>query len=362
MTSAKKLKTINTYTFFGLFFILILLAFIMLSKFLLVILSALIVVYIFHPLHLRLQKRIKNRNITSLFMTILVLLVISLPFVIFVSVVAPEVNEFYQSTLAQFEGEGIFNSFEGCQDGVICGLHSSMNMMFGSEQVESVIKDTLYSVKSYIFSISSAIVFSIPKMILQGFLLLFVIFFAFKDGESAIKIGFEILPLSNRVKVKLIKQTRDVIFATLYGNIVIAFIQGGVAMVGFYIFGLQSPVFWGLVTVLAALVPFVGTAMIWLPAGIGKIIIATMSNDGTGVWMGIGLLIYGALLIGTVDNFLKPKLIGDRARVHPLFIFIGLIGGISVFGLVGVIIGPLTFALLAMFIRLYRGERHEIIC
>jgi len=191
---------------------------------------------------------------------------------------------------------------------------------------------------------------------LQGFLLLFVIFFAFRDGNEAMRACFDLLPLDKPFKKRLVDHTRDVIFATVYGNIVIAFIQGGVAMIGFYIFGLQSPVFWGLVTVLAGLVPFVGTAMIWVPAGVGKIVLAMMANDSLGVWQGVGLLAYGALLISTIDNIVKPKIIGDRARVHPLLIFLGLIGGISAFGFVGAIIGPLAFALLTTFIDVYRRE------
>ncbi len=354
-------KSVDRYTFFGLFFVLAILSLIMLNEFLLVLLSALIVVYIFHPVHVRLQKRIRNRNLTSLMMTVIVLLTISLPIVVFVSIVTPEVNEFYRTAMTKLNTGGLDN-LKGCTEGAVCALHSTLTGIFGSEQVEEVIKDMLHGFRSYIVSISSTIIFSIPKIILQGFLLLFVIFFAFRDGEKGMKTCFELLPLHKQFKTRLVNHTRDVIFATVYGNIVIAFIQGGIAMIGFYIFGLQSPVFWGLVTVLAALVPFVGTAMVWAPAGIGKIVLAVMVDDGWGVGQGIGLLIYGALLISTIDNFVKPMIIGDRARVHPLLIFLGLIGGISAFGFVGAIIGPLTFALLATFIKVYQGEKHEIVC
>jgi predicted PurR-regulated permease PerM len=130
------------------------------------------------------------------------------------------------------------------------------------------------------------------------------------------------------------------------GTLFIALIQGLLAGVGFWIFGLPQPALWGTLTIITALVPVVGTALIWLPASI-----YLFSTGVTG--MALGLFLWGAILVGSIDNFLRPKLIERYMKVHPFFILISVLGGLSLFGPLGFLLGPLVLSLILALLEIY---------
>ena len=144
--------------------------------------------------------------------------------------------------------------------------------------------------------------------------------------------------------------------AVVYGHLLTAFAQGLIGGLGFLVFGLSSPILWGIIIGIAGLIPMVGTAIVWVPASIYLFLVGILQDSLPYMARGIGLFVYGFLIIGTVDNFLKPKLIGGRAKVHPALILIGLLGGLTVFGLIGAIYGPLILAMLVTFFDIYRTE------
>jgi predicted PurR-regulated permease PerM len=105
-----------------------------------------------------------------------------------------------------------------------------------------------------------------------------------------------------------------------------------------------------------ALVPLFGTAFVWLPASIYLLVLGAAEADQTMVWRGIGLIIWGALVVSSIDNILKPKIIGDRAGIHPGLILVGALGGLATIGFIGFVIGPLILGLLKTFIDIYEKE------
>ncbi|MFQ5620928.1 MAG: AI-2E family transporter, partial [Candidatus Nanoarchaeia archaeon] len=147
----------------------------------------------------------------------------------------------------------------------------------------------------------------------------------------------------------------------IYGSLVIALIQGALGALGFMIFGVGSPILWGLVMSLFALVPFIGTPIIWGPAGLLLVIDGFVDGQTNLVAKGIGLLIYGTLVISTVDNILKPKLIGKKAKIHPIVVLIGVLGGLSLLGFVGFVVGPLVLALFEALIEVYEKEKRAVL-
>jgi len=120
--------------------------------------------------------------------------------------------------------------------------------------------------------------------------------------------------------------------------LVIALIQGTLGGIMFAILGLPSPMLWGVVMVIMATIPLAGAAVIWAPAA------AILFVAGHPTKAAI-LFVFGALVIGTIDNFLRPKLVGERSNLHPLFIFFSVLGGLSAFGLIGLLIGPVVLAI-----------------
>ena len=121
-------------------------------------------------------------------------------------------------------------------------------------------------------------------------------------------------------------------------------------MIGLLIIGVKSALLWGLVMMIFALVPFVGTPIVWIPLGLIEFISGNPAK-------GILVLLYGALVISSIDNIIKPRIIGKKAQVHPVLILLGVLGGIKMFGFVGLMFGPLLLALLLVLLDLYQVDR-----
>jgi predicted PurR-regulated permease PerM len=144
-------------------------------------------------------------------------------------------------------------------------------------------------------------------------------------------------------------RTRDVITAVLYGQLLIAVLQGLVGGLGFLIFGIENPVFWGFTMGVLSFIPLLGPPAVWLPAAIYLIYAGNLVS-------GIGLIIYGVVIVMNIDNFLKPKLIGGKSGMHPIVVLVGILGGITLFGFAGFIIGPIILALALLIIKFYNED------
>ena len=140
-------------------------------------------------------------------------------------------------------------------------------------------------------------------------------------------------------------RTQEVIAATIYGVLVIAAVQGTLGTFIFWVLGLPSPLLWGVVMFFLAMIPMAGTFLVWAPAAIYLAL--------TGAFLRSAILVaWGLLVIGTIDNFLSPRLVGHRARLHELLIFFGVLGGLQVFGVLGLVLGPVVVAVTLALIEM----------
>ena len=137
--------------------------------------------------------------------------------------------------------------------------------------------------------------------------------------------------------------------AVLYAMVVVPLAQGLLAMLGFKIFGLPSPLFWGTMLIFAAIIPGIGSPLVWIPATVYLFAAAPL-------WQGIGMLLYGTFVISTSDNIIKPMLLHETAQIHPLLAFFSILGGILSFGLIGFLVGPVILSLMLSAIRIYRMD------
>lgn len=177
-------------------------------------------------------------------------------------------------------------------------------------------------------------------------LVVFSLFYLLRDGERFSAILRAILPISERQSGLLLARTAAVLQASVLGVIAVACLQGVLGGLTFAVLGLPSPILWGVVMAFFAMIPMVGAGAIWAPAAI--LLFAT-GHPGKA----IALCAVGALVIGTIDNILRPHLVGGRTGMHELVVFFAVLGGLRVFGLVGLLVGPAVFAaawsLLVMF-------------
>jgi len=202
--------------------------------------------------------------------------------------------------------------------------------MIMAAQLGSVLKNTL------------VLLFELAVMILA-------VFFFYRDGEIYHQFLMDLLPFTNEQKRSILKRFIDTFRAVLNGVFLIALLQGLVTGIGFAILGVPYPAFWGSVAVAAALIPVGGAALIWIPGAVFLILTGHM-------FQGIVLSLWGLLLVSLPDNFLKPLLIGRKAKIPTFFLFLGILGGIRAYGVLGIVFGPLVVTLLTAFVQIYREE------
>ena len=165
-----------------------------------------------------------------------------------------------------------------------------------------------------------------------------------------------LIPLKNHYQNKIVKRFGSVTRAVVYGHFITALIQGMVGVFGLYIFGIKSPLVWGGIMMVACMIPFIGAPVVWFPLGAFKIISGMASSNSSETIMGIGLLAYGFFIVASIDNLIKPKIIGDKAKIHPTIILLGILGGLAMFGIIGIVVGPLILSLFLTFAEIYKTE------
>ena len=186
----------------------------------------------------------------------------------------------------------------------------------------------------------------VAGFILSLFLFLIALFYLLRDGGALRSFLIQLSPLPDSYDEVVLSRLQKAVNSVLRGSLTIALIQGVVSAVGFFIFGIPNPLLWGTVTAIAALVPGVGTALVLIP----MVLFLFVTGNVGGA---IGLLIWGAIAVGLVDNLLSPYLIGSGSQLHPLLVLIAVLGGLGLFGAVGIFLGPLILSLLMVLISIY---------
>ena len=187
------------------------------------------------------------------------------------------------------------------------------------------------------------------------FLMAVAMYYFFLDGPRLFREGGRLVPLDPRYLAAFAKEFRDVTHAILYGNTLTAVVQGAVGFVGLVMAKVPHPLVWGVAMALVALIPVGGTALVWGPIGIALLLGGHLNE-------GVFLLAYGALIVSTVDNVVRPWVCGSRMALHPLLVFLSMFGGLAVFGMMGLLVGPLIAALFMSMVRIYRRDFLEQVC
>ena len=299
----------------------------------------------FYPVYQWINKKTGWKNLSALSVSILIILIIAIPVTILVFNLSKEVNVGYMLIKQKIFAGKLFD-IECVGDGLFCNTMDRLDKFANNPQVKFYLEDGVRKIAVYISESAFNFVVSIPKRILDIFITFFIVFFLLKDGENIIESMKKFLPLKAKHKDKIFRQLEEVTRAIIFGFFLMGVIQGILAGIIFWIFNISSPIFWGIVVGVLALIPFIGPAIIYVPAAIIKL----YSNS---IGEGFGILI-GGLVVSAIDTFWKPKIIGTKARIHPVLILLGLIGGIQLFGFIGFIVGPLILALILTFIHIYR--------
>ncbi|HTG72446.1 MAG TPA: AI-2E family transporter [Terriglobia bacterium] len=290
-----------------------------------------ILTYTLFPIYQFLSQRTGKPGLSAGLAIILALLVMILPTVYLVSELVDQVSGAY-TTLKTDSLKQVGDYFSSLTNGQV--------------DFQEILDAALDQVRQSIVGVAPNILGSISELLLGLFIMFFVMFYGFREGQGFITYLKELLPLETGLKDSLFHQMRTVTQAVLYGQVLTAVIQGALGGLGLLVCGVPNALFWGAIMMITAFLPLLGTPLIWVPAGVGLIMDGSMTR-------GILLLIYGATIVMNIDNFLRPRLVSGRSNVHPVLILIGVLGGLRVFGFVGMLVGPLVMAILVALIKFY---------
>ena len=331
-------------------FLSIYLLYLILTPFLSSIIWAILLAMVFYPLFQRLQRLLKKKEVLSaLLMTLLVLIVIVLPFSLLMASLAGEVVDLYHQVEEMIKTGQLQTSIDKMKEipifkWILGGLGQHID--FSQANPLPLLLKNLNQISTFIFNQTTTLLKGFSSFVVAFFFTLLSLYYFFKDGSHLFARLKEIVPLPSKERDLLIQRFRDMIYATIYGGLLIAMIQGLLGGLSFWVLGLPSPIFWGTAMALLSFIPIGGTALIWVPAAIILLI------EGA-VLKGLLLLGLGVFVISMVDNLLRPFFISTRTNIHPLFLFFAVLGGVQAFGLIGFVAGPLVATLFLTLIEIY---------
>jgi len=332
-------KTIQTSFFLGLLGCTLILVALMFVPFLGAIVLAITLAIIFDPIYsfiLRITR--KQRSVAALLTILVVLIIVLIPTTLFGIRIFSQAQSLY-SQIAIHEANSSLSNISS-------SIENLVNRVFPSASFSLDLKQTIQQFFQWILKNIGPIFSSVAKAFTMFLLGLLALYYLLKDGPKLKKSIIDLIPLSDRYSNMIFAKLKNAINSVIRGYLIIATVQGIIAGIGFTIFGLPNSALWGLVTVIAALVPILGTSLVVAPA-----VIYLFFSQGTAT--ALGLLIWGVVAVSLVDNFLGPKLISRKVNIHPIFILISVLGGISLFGPIGFLIGPISIALLFSLLEIY---------
>jgi predicted PurR-regulated permease PerM len=180
-------------------------------------------------------------------------------------------------------------------------------------------------------------------------IMLIALYFFFRNGERYYAMSLDLVPFSAVQKESISKKLYDTFTAVINGVFLIALGQGIMTGIGFALFQVPFPVFWGFCAAVLALLPVGGAALVWLPGAAYLLLTGSKLS-------GVLLAVWGLLLVSLPDNFIKPLVIGKKAKLPTFFLFLGILGGLQVYGFLGILFGPLVVTLVTAFVQIYREE------
>ena len=315
----------------------------MLRPFVAVLAWAGVLVVVFYPVHRRLLARTKRPATSAVLSCLLVVVTILLPVTLITIALIHELSGFAENMKANVTALLDPNSPVTGRFLRWLGQYVDIEQWRSQE----FLAERLKGLGGAIAGRTLGFVGGVVGVVVEIFFVIFTMYYLFRDGNRIVAALPDVLPLEREQSERILRRTREVISASVYGVLVIASIQGALGGLAFWALGLPSPLVWAVVMTLLSMIPMAGAFIVWVPAAIFLAV--------TGFWVkALILTAWGALVIGTVDNFLRPKLVGEKAKLHELFIFFSVLGGLKVFGVLGIVLGPVVLAVTLALLDVFR--------
>lgn len=338
-------KTLQSTLFLSLLFFSTILFLWLIGSYLMPVFWALVLTIVFYPLYKKFVSYTKGRTSLASFLTILIMLItVLVPIYILGGLIINEAITLYLN-LTQGGNMPVVDIVSKFQTLLSPLERFGINTTSLHAQIIALTQKSVAQIGLYTIAIGK---FTIQTL-MDIFIMMYIMFFTLRDGE---KMGARIIhafPLGNDKERMLFDRLIKLVQAMFKGTFIIAIIQGLIGAILFFVVGIQSAFLWAFVMSIFALVPAIGPVVVWVPIGV----ILILSGA---VWQGVVVLLVGAIIISSVDNFLRPALVAKGAAMSDLLIFISIIGGLTLFGMAGIIIGPIITALFLTMWQIFEND------
>ena len=317
------------------------------------ILAALVISYMFLPLQNRFVKWTRSPSLSAALVLLIITLFIVIPLILSGFLLVREVQSVVGST-----GMGLTQAIETLE------LPASVNEFIERHDIENYILGAVIDLSDRVIGNLDRILFNVFYLGIQLFVFFFLTFFFLRDYAH-------IQGLVKHVSHNLLSKDDASLLETYFsrvgtnvnlvvrGTIVTALVQVLLLVPAYYLLGIQTPLIWGILTFFVSLMPVIGVPFVWVPLTLFKIFEALTLSDQGFLIRAIVVIAWGTLVVGQIDNFIKPAIIGKQAKTHPTVVLLGIIGGLPLFGFIGIIVGPVILTMVVMFFNTFFVERPE---
>jgi predicted PurR-regulated permease PerM len=343
-TTSDQLTTVLSY---GALLLLGYLVFLIVEPFLVPLAWSAVLAIFFYPLHQRIARRLgpTPAGLVSTLGVTLLLIVPALVVLLYTAREALDATARLQTTLQ--------NPEQALPAHAVAWFRSQLPASWRSMDFSEPLRQGAEKIASFLAEKLAVLVKNLFVFFVDLFILIFALFFMFRDGESIVRAARHLLPFDESIQEDMVGESKELIIASVAIGLLVAAVQGILGGVAFAFVGIATPIFWGVLIAFFSLVPVVGSALIWVP---GALWLGFSGHWGKGL---VVVLICGG--VATVaDNILRPLLLRNRSRLNELLLFISVVGGIEVFGLLGLVAGPTIVAAAMGVFRVYMEHRDEL--
>ncbi|NCS72168.1 MAG: AI-2E family transporter [Candidatus Magasanikbacteria bacterium] len=307
---------------------------------------AAVIAIMFYPVYVWLTHHTKMPSVSSLLSVMIVVATLLVPMVLISVLVVYQTSDLYDTVsqnnffVTNAQGENRFLSYVE---------HNA----FFAPYLETIrtewtayITNVTRSISGFLFNKVTALTGNIIRFAFMTFIMLYTLYYFFKDGKKILDTLAHLSPLGNKYENMLYQRFTSTVRSTLKSTLVIGGIQGTMGGLLFWATGVQGAFVWGVIMVILSIIPAIGSFLVWFPAGL---IMIALGN----VWQGLTVLIVGTVLISNIDNFLRPKMIEKDIQMHPLLVLFSTLGGLALFEISGFVIGPVVAALFLAVLAIY---------
>ena len=295
-------------------------------------------------MHQKILRLLRNKqSLSALLTTVIIIIIIIVPFIFLGIKIFGEAQQFFPIIGSEKD------VFANTTHNVITELQKYVPFQQNiSIDIEKYVRQGLEWLLGHFDNIFGSVI----KLLFNFLIFIIITYYVFKDGLKLKKHIIDLSPLSDSDDQMVFGKIKMAINSVIRGSLIVALIQGALATIGFALFGVPNMMLWGIAATVASLIPGVGTSIIIIP------LVGFLFLTGN-TFPAFGLLVWGMVVVGLIDNLLRPILIGRQINMHPLIVFLSVIGGILFFGPVGFLLGPLTISLLFALLDIYSSMKNN---